>query len=98
MMQYEAQMRAEQAEALVQTMRAAPPQAQADALTRRLLDLDSAGRRAVYRQLHDDELELLVPGIWAYLNGLSTEALEAITTDPVATRNALWQIRRQQGG
>jgi hypothetical protein len=96
--QYEMVMRQEQAEALVQAVRAAPPHRQADALTRRMQALDVAARRGVYPLLTDTELDLLVPGMSTYLGGLSAVELRAIDRDERTARQALRAIQRQQRG
>ena len=88
------QMRAEQAEHLVATVRAAPEACRADLLARHMQDLDAATRARVYPLLCDAELDLLVPGMSAYLSRVSDAELRAIDHDEQAARRALRQIRR----
>jgi hypothetical protein len=94
-------MRREQAEALVQAMRAASVARQAEVLTRRLEALDDARtRQAAYALLTEDELALLLPGVGDYVRSLSNAELAAIQADDRLARRAVTQLQRQhrQGG
>jgi hypothetical protein len=83
---------------VVTAVRAAPPQRQTAVLVDRMSACDAATRRVIYRLLTPDELALLCPGMWDFINQLSDAECQALATDPQQTRRALTQIRRQQRG
>jgi hypothetical protein len=94
----ERQMRVELANELVEAVRQAAPEARSAMLTRGMEALDVATRAQVYPLLSEDELDLLLPGMSAYLATLTDAELLALDRNERLARRALTQIRRQQRG